>query len=677
MIKVDWKKIKVFESKPFAISAIVVLLLLFAGSIAAGFFSPLLLKPLKAATAICIFIAVAFKVHIESRMLQIYMLLGVLDVAMYSAMLVPLPTALTVLFFVAALVAALLCAGETLAAGIVIPKNTAYDFEEADRSSFFGNKKVLFLSPHEDDDINIYGGVIEQYVKNGSEVKILFSTNGDFHHLGKCRIKEALNVADFYGIDSQNVIFLGYGDGLTNKEGKHIYNCKGDELVKSAAGYTETYGIGTKQPFRKCAYTRDNILADFKAVLNDSKPDVIYCCDYDGHADHRALSLFFEEALGSVLKENTFYTPQVFKGFAYSTAWDGKHDFYSDNIHATRLKNDRPFMSELNAYEWESRVRIPVAKEALSRVMQNTKEYKAMQFYSSQTGTDHIEGVLNSDKVFWQRRTDDLLLDATMRATSGNASRLNEFKLADSNDIKNNLGQPLSSVWIADADDEQKIVAAMLPASHKICSVAIYENPDPECHIVNAELMVGSHSFQTGELKSSGAATIFEFPPIETNMIALKVKSFTGKCSLLKIEAFDTPADNNLRFIKLQNANGDFCYDYIVNKSGKEKFSVYTYPSLSEFDFDVSCDNEGVICKAENGVISVNCPVGEVAKIKVTSKLNPLVYDCVTLRNPDDRERDIISYKQKLEQKIPSFSMQWDYYQGLLRRLGSYKSVKK
>lgn len=76
-------------------------------------------------------------------------------------------------------------------------------------------------------------------------------------------------------------------------------------------------------------------------------------------------------------------------------------------------------------------------------------------------------------------------------------------------------------------------------------------------------------------------------------------------------------------------------------------------------------------------MISVNCPVGEVAKIKVTSKLNPLVYDCVTLRNPDDRERDIISYKQKLEQKIPSFSMQWDYYQGLLRRLGSYKSVKK
>lgn len=90
------EKIKPFESAAFAIPVIIVLLLLFAGSVAAAFLNPLLLMPLKALTAVCIFITVAFKVHIESRMLQIYMLLGVLDVAMYSAALVPLPSGLTV-----------------------------------------------------------------------------------------------------------------------------------------------------------------------------------------------------------------------------------------------------------------------------------------------------------------------------------------------------------------------------------------------------------------------------------------------------------------------------------------------------------------------------------------------------------------------------------------------------
>lgn len=677
MIKVNWKKIKPFESAAFAIPVIIVLLLLFAGSVAAAFLNPLLLMPLKALTAVCIFITVAFKVHIESRMLQIYMLLGVLDVAMYSAALVPLPSGLTVFFFVAALIAALLCAGEALAAGILIPKNTAYDYEEADRSAFFGGKKVMLFAPHEDDEINLYGGVIEQYVKNGSEVKILFSTNGDFHRLGKLRIKEALSVAALYGVKAENVIFFGYGDSLVDKNGKHIYNCAGDELVKSDAGYAETYGTDKKPPFRKSAYTRDNIVADMQAAIAEFMPDVLYCCDYDEHADHRAISLFFEEALGNVLAENSFYAPQVFKGFAYSTAWNGKCDYYSENALSTRLPQESSYMSEVNAYNWADRVRIPVAKESLSRIMQNTSGYKAMQCYSSQTATDHANGILNSDKVFWQRRTDDLLLNAKMQATSGDPSHLNKFKLFDSNDIKNNPGLPLSSVWVADSGDEQKIVAAMLPAARKICCVALYENPNPASHIVNAELMIGRHSFQTGELKENGAATIFEFPPTETNMIAVKIKSCTGACSLLKIEAFDIPADDNTRFIKLQNSNGDFCYDYIVNKSGREKFSVYTYPAVSDSDFDVSCDNEGVVCTAENGVLSVNCPVGEVAHIKITDKVNPFAYDCVTLRNPDDRERDIIAYKQKAEQKIPSFSMQWDYYRGLLRRLGSYKPINK
>ena len=74
MIKVNWKKIKPFESAAFAIPVIIVLLLLFAGSVAVAFLNPSLLMPLKALTAVCIFITVAFKVHIESRMLQIYML---------------------------------------------------------------------------------------------------------------------------------------------------------------------------------------------------------------------------------------------------------------------------------------------------------------------------------------------------------------------------------------------------------------------------------------------------------------------------------------------------------------------------------------------------------------------------------------------------------------------------
>lgn len=100
------------------------------------------------------------------------------------------------------------------------------------------------------------------------------------------------------------------------------------------------------------------------------------------------------------MKRKPFYSPLVFKGFAYSTAWDGAHDYYSLNALSTRLKEPSPYMRETNTYLWDKRVRFPVAKESLSRVMQNSSGYRAMQEYSSQTATDHANGIMNSDKVF-------------------------------------------------------------------------------------------------------------------------------------------------------------------------------------------------------------------------------------------------------------------------------------
>ena len=111
MINVDWKKIKPYEKAAFAIPVMVVLLAVFAVSVIVAFVNPLLYMPIKVLTAVFIFLTVAFGVHIESRMIQIYMLLGVLDVSMLGAVLVPLPTGLTVFFFCAALLALVISVG--------------------------------------------------------------------------------------------------------------------------------------------------------------------------------------------------------------------------------------------------------------------------------------------------------------------------------------------------------------------------------------------------------------------------------------------------------------------------------------------------------------------------------------------------------------------------------------
>lgn len=107
-------------------------------------------------------------------------------------------------------------------------------------------------------------------------MRIVFSTNGDFYRLGKLRIREALAVAKRYGIDEKDVIFLGFSDSITDKSGRHIYNASDDEVLRSAAGYTNTYGTNRKQPFAQCTFTRRNYLNSFIDVIEKYSPDTIF-----------------------------------------------------------------------------------------------------------------------------------------------------------------------------------------------------------------------------------------------------------------------------------------------------------------------------------------------------------------------------------------------------------------
>lgn len=672
MIHVNWQRIKPLENKKLSVCFIIFFIVMAIAAVSIGIKIHLIFLTLKFLTAFCIFLIFLFNVHIESRMLQLYMLMSVLDFGLFCAALVPVNGGLTILLFVMSLLVFLISFGLSIFTESVMKKNTAYNCPEPDRSKMFAGKTVLFFAPHEDDEINLYGGIIEQYVKHGSEVRIVFSTNGDYKGLGKIRMKEALRAAEKYSVSKDNLIFLGYSDSIRNDKGLHIYNCEDNEELISSAGYSRTYSCGKVSPYRNHTFTRKNISDDIRDVILEFKPDTLFCCDYDSHEEHRALGLLFDEAMNIILKENPLYRPEVYKGFAYSTAWNGKDDYYSLNSHSTKLDNSSDFFAETNMYDWKDRVRFPVSVNSLSRVLQNSSVYIAMAEYSSQAATDRAAGIINSDKVFWKRRTDSVLYDAKITATSGDASHLIDFKRADSRNIRDESSLPLDSVWKADSDDEHKMILIKLPVQRSISSLAIYENPSDEGHIVNAVISFGGVQYDTGELKTNGAATVFEFPPVKTAVIGIKIKSCVGVCSLAAIEAFETAESSSLRFIKVVNSDDEFCYDYITNRSGKESFGIYTYPEQAECEFDISSDNECLQYHVQNGMINIFCPEDEEGILTIRSRESPDIYDEVHISNPDSREREFIRVKQKYEQIVFSLSMQWDYYRGLIRRLASY-----
>ena len=49
-------------------------------------------------------------------------------------------------------------------------KNGVYQDVDKAKAQIFGGKKVMVIGPHEDDEMNLAGGVLEQYGKYGSNV---------------------------------------------------------------------------------------------------------------------------------------------------------------------------------------------------------------------------------------------------------------------------------------------------------------------------------------------------------------------------------------------------------------------------------------------------------------------------------------------------------------------------
>ena len=224
--------------------------------------------------------------------------------------------------------AAVLSALALFAAWSAAAPKTAYEAPETEPKAIFSEKRVLAVVPHEDDDLNLLSGVTGQFTDAGSEVYVVFVSTGDAAGLGEKRVYEAVNALSLDGVPEENIIFLGYGDSIPD-DGIHIYNAAPNAVTPSLSGRTETYAAPNHEAYREgTPYTRENLLGDLRSVIEEIRADVIFCVDYDENIDHRAVTMFFDEALGEILTAAPDYDPLVLKGFTYSTAFHAPADFY-------------------------------------------------------------------------------------------------------------------------------------------------------------------------------------------------------------------------------------------------------------------------------------------------------------------------------------------------------------
>lgn len=490
----------------------------------------------------------------------------------------------------------------------------------------FEGKNVMVLIPHQDDEINIAGGLIEQYTESGSQVTVVFTTNGDRFGESELRAQEALSVLAPLGVE--DVVYLGFGDlwlpqTYDGTAFSHIYSSPDpDTLWTSERGLTATYGTALIPCHQELDYTRSNYLHSIKAILLERRPDTIFVVDMDSHPDHIAVSLLFEEAMGQLLAEDPDYHPTVYKGFCYGTAWDAFSDFFSDvNLLSTRKPYDFIWNPAGSSYRWESRLRFPMSSTNLNRVLSNNSVYESLALHASQSAKLHAAKVLNGDKVFWERRTDSLLYGAEVAVDGQATPLLTDFKLRDYRDIADLTAPNTNCLNV-----QNRTVRIQLPAPVTANSLCLYQNPDALRD--NWEGLVrfsNGQELSLGDGNATGNAVTLSFP--DTELLWLEIALSGGEnavAELCEAELYQQARRPETdAFVMAVDGDGNFVYDYILQDTDTVALRLYTYPlekALTAEDVTVSFSASGTesSCLWDGDLLVIFCAEKEECQITVS-----------------------------------------------------------
>lgn len=260
-----------------------------------------------------------------------------------------------------------ICDNFTMAKDVFACGNSFFD------RSYFGTR-ILILAPRPGDEILIAGNTIFNLAQAKAEIFIAYS------------IKEKINEAalKILGVQSDKIIFF---------------------VDKTA----------------------------LKKILLELRANVIFCADFDEQSQFKNLSEMFETVMGEILNEQENYFPEVYKKFACATALNSPPDFYATNLLPTvrpkigRTDNYNFDIINRANYSWKNRVRFPVNELCQKTLLKNNPVANAIIAYKNSRNDLNALRILNSDGVFFERRTDNQIYSAEKISDK----KICDFKILD------------------------------------------------------------------------------------------------------------------------------------------------------------------------------------------------------------------------------------------------------
>lgn len=523
------------------------------------------------------------------------------------------------------------------------------------------------IAPHQDDELNLLGGALE-YIANDCEIFVLYSTNGE-----KARIQEAKNALAVFGVDESHVAFLGYDRVAWKSSLQHMYNApRGKVVISEEFGRSATHNTPYTPCYREGRdFTQANFEEDLQDYLTHLRPDVIIVTDFDMHPDHRALGLSTERVLARMMKADPAYRPTVLKSYAYSCSWLQKPDFYAENLKSTQYTGKTDGMEEVNCYRWDERLRIPVGKSSITRTLVGNLTARAFNEHVSQqqANTRTNEKICNGDKVFWWRPTRNLMWDAHITADSGDAAQLNDFLLYDSDNVSDFGHMPYEHGWRPCDGKGEATVTWDSPVV--VREIHLFDQNDPANQVKRLTIrMSNGREIAVGDLPAGGTRVVVPTQCDEAiTGFTVRIDDSTGEGSgLAEVEAYAAAPEYPYHVAKLQDANGDFMYDYTTEPDGELTFSLYTWGCEAggmKVQLAEGTSDGATLRETEHGY-NLQVPQGESCILEVHDA-NGNVLDAARVCNPGQFARACRGIMRFLDPTLDSLSWetQQRYYTAL------------
>ncbi len=222
--------------------------------------------------------------------------------------------------------------------------------------------RIVIVAPHPDDDVLGAGGLIQQAVVAGADVRVVYLTNGDHnqiafkvvkltlhlnarHYLifGERRRQEAIASAGQLGLTAGQLTFLGYPDWGTLRIWRDYWDApkpfRSDATRVSAVPYQEALSPG--KPYRP-----ESIVEDLCALFRQLKPTrILVTHPADTNPDHRAAANFVRLAALELAEQGM--TPAISYYIVHFGGWPRPYHYHPE------LELDRP-RGLLDDGDWSS-----------------------------------------------------------------------------------------------------------------------------------------------------------------------------------------------------------------------------------------------------------------------------------------------------------------------------------